>query len=34
MYQLPDGTQVKRKIGAAWTGRARPAEGHVTKRLA
>jgi integrase len=33
-YRLPDGTQVKRKIGPAWTGRGRPAEGHFTKRLA
>ena len=33
-YRLPDGTQVKRKIGPAWAGRGRPAEGHFTKRLA
>ena len=33
-YRLPDGTQVKRKIGPVWTGRGRPAEGHFTKRLA
>ena len=33
-YRLSDGTQVKRKIGPAWTGRGRPAEGHFTKRLA
>jgi integrase len=33
-YRLPDGTQVKRKIGPAWTGRGRPVEGHFTKRLA
>jgi integrase len=33
-YRLPDGTQVKRKIGPAWVGRGRPAEGHFTKRLA
>ena len=33
-YRLPDGTQVKRKIGPVWTGRGRPAEGHLTKRLA
>ncbi len=33
-YRLPDGTQVKRKIGPVWTGRGRPAEGYFTKRLA
>jgi integrase len=33
-YRLPDGTQVKRKIGPAWVGRGRPADGHFTKRLA
>jgi integrase len=33
-YRLPDGTQVKRKIGPVWTGRGRPADGHFTKRLA
>ena len=33
-YRLPDGTQVKRKIGPVWTGRGRPAEGHFTRRLA
>ena len=33
-YRLPDGTQIKRKIGPVWTGRGRPAEGHFTKRLA
>jgi integrase len=33
-YRLPDGRQVQRKIGAAWTGRGRPAAGYVTKRLA
>ena len=33
-YRLPDGTQVKRKIGPAWAGRGRPADGHFTKRLA
>jgi integrase len=33
-YRLPDGTQVKQKIGPVWTGRGRPAEGHYTKRLA
>jgi integrase len=33
-YRLPDGMQVKRKIGPVWTGRGRPADGHFTKRLA
>jgi integrase len=33
-YRLPDGTQVKRKIGPAWVGRGRPASGYFTKRLA
>ena len=33
-YRLPDGRQVQKKIGPAWTGRGRPAAGHVTKRLA
>jgi integrase len=33
-YRLPDGRQVQKKIGPAWTGRGRPVAGHVTKRLA
>ena len=33
-YRLPDGRQVQKKIGPAWTGRGRPAAGTVTKRLA
>ena len=33
-YRLPDGRQVQRKIGAAWTERGRPAEGYYTKRAA
>jgi integrase len=33
-YRLPNGAQVKRKIGPAWTGRGRPAAGYLTKRLA
>jgi len=33
-YRLPDGRQVQRKLGLAWTGRGRPAAGHFTKRLA
>jgi hypothetical protein len=32
-YRLPDGRQVQRKIGPAWSGRGRPAAGFV-KRLA
>jgi hypothetical protein len=33
-FRLPDGRQVQRKLGSAWTGRGRPATGHFTKRLA
>ena len=33
-YRLPDGRQVQKKIGPAWTGRRRPPTGYVTKRLA
>src|SRR5947208_818415 len=33
-YRLPDGRQVQKKIGAAWTSRGRPATGYFTKRLA
>ena len=33
-YRLPDGRQVQRKIGPAWTERGRPPAGYVTKRLA
>lgn len=33
-YRLPDGRQVKRRIGPAWTDRGRPAAGHFTKRSA
>ncbi len=33
-YRLPDGTQVKRKVGPVWAGRGRPAAGYFTKRLA
>jgi integrase len=33
-YRLPDGRQVQRKIGPAWTERGRPAAGYFTKRLA
>lgn len=33
-YRGPDGRQVKKKIGAAWTGRGRPAAGFFDKRAA
>jgi integrase len=33
-YRLPDGRQVQRKVGPAWTERGRPPAGYVTKRLA
>ena len=33
-YRLPDGRQVKRRIGPAWTERGRPPEGYYTKRTA
>lgn len=33
-YRLPDGQQVQKKIGPAWTGRGRSPEGHYTKRIA
>ena len=33
-YRLPDGRQVQRKIGPAWTSRGRPAAGYSTKRTA
>lgn len=33
-YRLPDGRQVQKKIGPAWTDRGRPAAGYFTKRLA
>jgi integrase len=33
-YRLPDGGQVQKKIGPAWTERGRPAEGYFTKRTA
>ena len=31
-YRLPDGSQVQRKVGPAWTERGRPPAGYVTKR--
>jgi integrase len=33
-YRLPDGRQVQKKIGPAWSGRVRPATGYFTRRLA
>jgi integrase len=33
-YRLPDGRQVQKKIGPAWSGRGRPPAGYFTKRLA
>jgi len=33
-YRLPDGRQVKRKIGPAWAERRRPAAGYFTRRTA
>jgi integrase len=33
-YRLPDGRQVQRRLGPAWTGRGRPPAGYLTKRLA
>ena len=33
-YRLPDGRQVKRRVGPAWTARGRPVEGFFTRRTA
>ena len=33
-YRLPDGRQVKKRIGPAWGARGRPPEGYYTKRQA
>ena len=33
-YRLPDGRQVQKHIGPAWTDRGRPAAGYYTKRTA
>lgn len=33
-YRLPDGRQIQKKIGPAWSERGRPPAGHFTKRLA
>lgn len=33
-YRLPDGRQVQKLLGPAWTGKGRPAAGHYTERTA
>ena len=33
-YRLPDGRQVQKRVGPAWTGRGRPPAGYFTKRTA
>src|SRR4051794_41126399 len=33
-YRLPDGRQVKKRIGPAWSERGRPPTGYFTKRTA
>ncbi len=33
-YRLPDGRQVQKALGPAWTQRGRPAHGYFTKRTA
>lgn len=33
-YRLPDGRQIQKKLGPAWTQRGRPAGGYFTKRTA
>src|SRR4051794_41432223 len=33
-YRLPDGRQVKKTLGPAWTSRGRPPAGYYTKRTA
>jgi integrase len=33
-YRLPDGRQIQRKLGPAWTERGRPSAGYFTKRTA
>lgn len=33
-YRLPDGRQVQKALGPAWTQRGRPADGYFTKRTA
>jgi hypothetical protein len=33
-YRLPDGRQIQKKLGLAWTERGRPPAGYFTKRTA
>jgi integrase len=33
-YRLPDGRQVQKRLGQAWTGRGRPRVGYLTRRTA
>jgi integrase len=33
-FRLPDGRQVQKRIGPAWSDRGRPPAGYFTKRLA
>jgi hypothetical protein len=33
-YRLPDGRQVQKRLGPAWSGNGRPPEGYFTKRTA
>ncbi len=33
-YRLPDGRQVQRRLGPAWSGKGRPPGGHYTRRMA
>jgi hypothetical protein len=33
-YRLPDGRQVKKTLGPAWTARGRPPAGYFTRRTA
>ena len=33
-YRLPDGRQVRKKLGPAWTGRGRPPAGYLCRRTA
>src|SRR6187200_1850117 len=33
-YRLPDGRQIKKTLGPAWTARGRPPAGYFTKRTA
>ncbi|HEY5053281.1 MAG TPA: hypothetical protein VII45_07725, partial [Solirubrobacterales bacterium] len=33
-YRLPDGRQVKRRIGPVWTEKTAPPDGHFTKTMA